>query len=236
MCAVSNSAGCAYVQQARAVRRSRATRAGWRGRWGGRKWSCLLAAWAGRGPAGWCGYAGRPPGSGDQAAGTTTGRPAVCGVVEVVVDCTTRRPAASQQRRGDGGAVPGGAVHPHLALGHLVQALEQVVQRDVDGAGQMCVLRHSRLRRTSSTTTGSVVADLGQVGERRPGKEPRRPPPAQSAGVPVACAAGRSMPMRTSSRCACGDLLGGLAEQGDRGTPAGSANPGRWRSCRPGRS
>ena len=44
----------------------------------------------------------------------------------------------------------------------------------------------------------------------------RRPTP---AGVPVAAPAGRSMPMRTSSRWASATCSGGLAEQGQRGAP-----------------
>ena len=47
---------------------------------------------------------------------------------------TTSPAGGGQQRGGDGGAVAGRAVHPHLAGGHLVEALRQLVQRDVHGA------------------------------------------------------------------------------------------------------
>ena len=43
--------------------------------------------------------------------------------------------------------------------------------------------------------------------------------PAQSCGRPVAAAAGRSMPIRASSRWACADLLRCLPEQGHRRAP-----------------
>jgi hypothetical protein len=54
----------------------------------------------------------------------------------VVVDEDGGAPSAGEQRRGQRGAVPGGAVDPHLPVGrHLVHPPGELVERDVLRAG-----------------------------------------------------------------------------------------------------
>ena len=65
-----------------------------------------------------------------------------------------------------------------------------------------------------------VVADLGEVGEGGPREGARAAsPPAQSAGLPVACAAGRSMPMRDQFPLGLGDLRPGCSPSRVSGVP-----------------
>ena len=68
-----------------------------------------------------------------------------------------------------------------------------------------------------------MVADRREVGEVGDGVAAQRPAAGPLARVPVAAAAGRSMPIRTSSR-GLGDLLGGMAEQ-DQWRPPETSQP-----------
>src|SRR5512133_3560597 len=61
-------------------------------------------------------------------------QPRRSGVAEIVVDCDDAPAGGGEDGRGDGGPIAGAAVHPHLAVKYFVQATEQAVQRDVDGA------------------------------------------------------------------------------------------------------
>ena len=85
-------------------------------------------------------------------------------------------------------------------------------------APSMCDSSHSRVRRTSRTTTRAVVADLGQVGEGGPLEPAQRP-----VGPLLRAAGGRGRgPVDADAdqlALRLGDLLGGLAEQGQRGAP-----------------
>ena len=138
--------------------------------------------------------------------------------------CTTRRPARARRRGGDRGAVAGAAVHPHLPGGHVVEAAAAARGSGMCTAPSTWPARHSLSRaRRARRRRGR----LGGRHARRPGRRSRRPgscagrtgrrPTAR--GLPVAAAAGRSMPMRTSSRWASATCSGGLAEQGHRGAP-----------------
>jgi len=72
-----------------------------------------------------------------------------------------------QDRRGDGGAVATGAVHPDLTRGHLVDACEDLVDGDVhrvDDVGLCPFGRSSHVQHDDR----AVVTHLRQVGERGP--------------------------------------------------------------------
>ena len=152
------------------------------------------------------------------ASGPTRWSPTFSALAKSSSMATRVRLAAARHGGRDRGAVATGAVHPHLTGGDLVDPAPQLVHGDV----------HRARDRRGVVLVGApdveddhvaVVADLLEVGERaRSGscRARRRPSP---RGDPVACAAGRSMPIRTSSRCASATSLGGLAEQGDRRAP-----------------
>jgi hypothetical protein len=57
----------------------------------------------------------------------------------VVVDSDDGVARLVEQRRGDGGAVAGSAMHPHLSVGDLVEAALQIVKGDVHGAVDVAV-------------------------------------------------------------------------------------------------
>ena len=97
-------------------------------------------------------------------------------------------------------------MHPHLAGGDLVEPVQQFVQGDVDGAVDVR-LGPFQVAPDVEDDHAAVVADLGEVGEGGPSTVPSGPS-VQSSGSPVAAAAGRSMPIRTSSRCACATWSG----------------------------
>jgi hypothetical protein len=81
-----------------------------------------------------------------------------------VVDVDDPPAGRGQQRRGDGGAVTRGAVHPHLALGYLGEAGGQVLERDVYRSVQVAVLPFEAPAHIQDDDL-AVVAYLGQVGE-----------------------------------------------------------------------
>ena len=92
------------------------------------------------------------------------------------------------------------------------------MERDVDGAGDAgrVVLVGAAYVEDDDL---AVVAHLGEVGEGRGRERAQLRRSLQSSGLPVACAAGRSMPIRTSSRWASATSSAALAEQRDRGAP-----------------
>ena len=134
------------------------------------------------------------------------------------------RPAAAggvEQGRGDRGAVAAGAVHPHLAGGHLVEP-----RSAARGAGcsrrRRCGRRRARRcgGRRGRSPRGGGGPGRGRR-RSRSGTTPargrcRRPSP---AGVPVACGGGPVDADADQLALRLGDALGGLAEQGERGAP-----------------
>ena len=131
-----------------------------------------------------------------------------------------RRAAAGgvEQRGGDGGAVAAGAVHPDLAGRHLVEPAGELVDRDVHravdpGAGVLVAAADVEDDHLA------VAADPLEVGEGR-----RSGSVARLAVGPVARPAGRVRrgPVDADPdqlALGLGDLVGGLAEQGQRGAP-----------------
>ena len=132
---------------------------------------------------------------------------------------TTSRPGRSRIGRGDRGAVARGAVDPHLALGHLVDAVGEFVQRDVQGvarrtpgplvvaAGIEDLHRPPLHRRGQAGEVGDAVgAQRGTVGEGR-----------DVAGGGTGELVDADPYQLAAS---LGDLLGGLADQRQRGAPA----------------
>ena len=59
------------------------------------------------------------------------------GVVVLVVDEDDGAVGPVEHGGGDGGSVAGSAVHPYFAVGDLAGAVDEFVQGDVDGAGDV---------------------------------------------------------------------------------------------------
>ena len=88
------------------------------------------------------------------------------GPVEGVIDRDDPAPCTREQGCGNGSPVAACAVHPDLACRHLVHAGEEVVEWDVDGAGEVPL---SPLAVPSHIQNGhpAVVLHLRQVSEAR---------------------------------------------------------------------
>src|SRR5680860_331953 len=139
------------------------------------------------------------------------------GVLEGVVDRDWCATGGVEERGGDGGAVAAGAVHPHLAGRGLGHATGQLVDRDVDRAldgGALVLIGPADVEDDDV----AVVADLYEVGEGGGGEA------GQFAGRPGLRVAGglcgRAIDADADQLAlGAGDVVGGLAEQSDRGAP-----------------
>ena len=91
---------------------------------------------------------------------TVDGQAGGGGVVVVVVDRDHRAAGASRKRGGDRGAVPGPQYTHTSPGGHLVEAVGQLVQRDVLGAGDVRrgAIRRRGGRRGSRRAGGAATA------------------------------------------------------------------------------
>ncbi len=148
---------------------------------------------------------GAPPGVAGE--GTVRQRP---GVVERVVDGDHLVAAGLEQRRDGGGAVAGAAVHPDRRA-----PVRRRAARAGRAAGcaprRRCATRrhswspHVEHDRAPEGSLARAAARSGNVGDRATRSASAAGP---LLGLPVASAAGRSMPIRTSSRWASATCSG----------------------------
>ena len=133
-----------------------------------------------------------------------------------------------------GGAVARAAVHPHLARRDLVEAVRQLVQRDVHAhrrRGRGAIRRAADVEHHSASRPPR--AGGGEVGERGRGQ---RSEAASPAGPGWRCAGGAR---RRGGRCRSGRARAGRRRParrspraGSAACPTGSASPDRWRTGR----
>ena len=159
----------------------------------------------------------------DEGGGSDDRQAGLGGVlVERSSTATTSRPRAVEHRGHDAGAVAAGAVDPELLVGGIVvQVGEQRVDRHVDGALDVAARRTPRRggRRARRGSAGRGVSRARPRGRRspRPGRSRSGVPAAHSVGLAGGHRGGLldadpdHVPLRL------GDLLGGLAQQGDGG-------------------
>jgi len=140
------------------------------------------------------------------------------GAVELVVDRDDVPAVGGEQGRGDRRPVAAVADHPHLARWHVAEPARQLVQRDVDSAGDV-PLRPLQTAAHVEHDHPAVLAGGGQLPQRcqaqpdqwrTAGPPPGRP--GRRGGRPVDADAGQLS-------LGLGDLSGRLAEQGQRHAP-----------------
>ena len=160
-----------------------------------------------------------------------TGRPAGRAFSNSSSTATGLRPDGVEERRGDRGAVTGSAMHPDLAVRHLGEPPGQLVDGDVDRTldpGGLVLVGAADVENDDL----AMMTDLREVGER--GSRERHPAGADDSRSPALrwrAAAGRSIPIRTSSRCAWATSSAVSPQQGHRGAPVDEpADVGRERA------
>ena len=158
-------------------------------------------------------------------------RPTSRGVVEGVVDGHQRRPGGVEQRRGDRGAVAAGAVHPHLAGRDVVEPRRAARAAGCSRRPSMRASACSSARRTSRTTTWRWWRTWARSAKVAVGNDAELAGRVQSCGRAGGARGGPVDADADQLALGLGDLLGGLAEQGERGAPGDQpAEVGRERA------
>src|ERR1022692_3377471 len=177
-------------------------------------WPAPRWLWAGAGTGGRARRSCRPRGcrAGDQ------GESGISGAGVLVVDGDHGVPGCMEEGRGDDGAVSGAAVHPDLAPGDFADTGTQVLQRDVQRAVEAAAGPFECAAHVQDGDR-AVVAHSGQVSETRDGKGCQRlaARPFLRGAVGGAGEVIDADPGQVA--LGGGDLPGGVAEQGQRGSP-----------------